>query len=123
MFDKKPKFINKNIDAILLDTSVTIPAGTTHLEQPSSFVACGELKGGIDPGGADEHWKTASSAFQRIRDFFTTNPPHLFFVAAAIEASMAGEIFSQLQTGRLEYAANLTAPQQLTDLADWLISL
>ena len=123
VFDRKPKFVDKNIDAILLDTTKTTP-GIVLLESPNAFVACGELKGGIDPGGADEHWKTAGSAFQRIRDVFVGGrPPHLFFVAAAIEASMAREIYSQLQSGQLEYAANLTHPQQTADLTDWLVSL
>ncbi len=123
VFDKKPKFIDKNIDAILLDKGKMTPAGTVSLEQRGAYVACGELKGGIDPGGADEHWKTAGTAFTRIRTVFEPNPPHLFFVAAAIEAAMAAEIFQQLQDGRLEYAANLTKPQQVTALADWLVSL
>ena len=30
----------------------------------------GELKGGIDPAGADEHWKTGNSALVRIRKAF-----------------------------------------------------
>lgn len=30
-------------------------------------IALGELKGGIDPAGADEHWKTAQAALNRIR--------------------------------------------------------
>ncbi len=34
--------------------------------QPSSYIALGELKGGIDPAGADEHWKTARAALNRI---------------------------------------------------------
>lgn len=123
VFDKKPKFIDKNIDAILLDKSRMTPAGTVSLEQPGAYVACGELKGGIDPGGADEHWKTAGSAFARIRTVFPIDPPHLFFVAAAIERAMAVEIYEQLQKGQLEYAANLTVPQQVADLADWLGSL
>ena len=123
VFDKKPKFIDKSIDAILLDKSKMTPAETVSLEQPRAYVACGELKGGIDPGGADEHWKTAGTAFTRIRDVFHTDTPHLFFVAAAIELAMAVEIHRQLQDGRLEYAANLTVPQQVADLADWLVSL
>lgn len=123
VFDKKPKFIDKNIDVILLDTTKIIPQGVITLEQSAAYVACGELKGGVDPGGADEHWKTAGSAFQRIRDVFGSHIPHLFFVAAAIEASMAREIFAQVQGGQLEYAANLTVSQQLTDLTDWLTNL
>lgn len=123
VFDKKPSFSDNNIDAILLDTSSATPGQKIVLGPSAAYVACGELKGGVDPGGADEHWKTANSAFQRIRTVFTGRVPHLFFVAGAIEASMAREIFTQLQNSDLEYAANLTVPQQLADLANWLVQL
>jgi type II restriction enzyme len=45
-------------------------------------ISCGELKGGIDPAGADEHWKTAVSAFRRITTSFgiiSVSPPILFY--------------------------------------------
>jgi hypothetical protein len=47
----------------------------------------------------------------------------LFFVGAAIVSSMAKEIVSELRDNRLTYAANLTKPEQLENLAYWLISL
>ena len=123
-FDKKPAFLSNNIDAILLDT--TRAQSGNLLESPANYLACGELKGGVDPAGADEHWKTAQSAFRRIRDVFAQRglvAPALFFVGAAIEAAMANQIFAQLQDGNLTYAANLTVPQQVSDLANWLTAL
>jgi len=129
LFDKKPKIIGKNVDAILLrrtseltnvDSDLSI---TALLNNKENYLACGEVKGGIDPAGADEHWKTAYGALDRIREKFKGKPPKLFFVGAAIENSMAEEIFSQLQSGLLSHAANLHVPQQLSDLAFWLISL
>lgn len=45
-FDRKPRFINKNIDFILMDTP-RFAAAT--LEQSQRLIAFGELKGGIDP--------------------------------------------------------------------------
>ena len=42
---------------------------------------------------------------------------------AAIQAAMASEIFTQLQDGRISYAANLTVREQLVDLASWLVAL
>ena len=33
------------------------------------------------------------------------------------------EIFSQLQSGLLNHVANLRVPQQVSDLAAWLVSL
>jgi hypothetical protein len=125
LFNRTPKFLKKNIDVILLNTSIdnSIP---NLLETPTAYKAVGELKGGIDPAGADEHWKTAKSAFKTVRDGFTelsaTAPP-LFFVGASVEVVMANEIFNQLQDGSLAYAANLTVPEQLQDLANWLITL
>jgi len=122
LFDVKPKLIGKNIDLILLDSKSGKNVGSL-LSISKCYLACGELKGGIDPAGADEHWKTANSALGRIRVALNKNKPALFFVGAAIEASMAEEIYSQLSSGSLTYAANLNSEDQLDDLVDWLISL
>ncbi len=89
------------------------------------YVALGELKGGIDPAGADEHWKTANAHLGRIRRSFSALSalPQLFFVGNAIEASMAGEIWNQLESGELANAANLTDDRQAVSLVSWLCSL
>ncbi len=123
LFDKKPKLIDKSIDVILLDTSNSQYSETELLGIRASYLACGELKGGIDPAGADEHWKTANSALGRIRKSFPKRKPSLFFIAAAVEAAMAKEIYTQLKKGRLTHAANLTKPKQVTDLVEWMVSL
>jgi len=112
-FDRKPPLVSMNIDVILVDTTVGL----------STPLACGELKGGIDPAGADEHWKTARSAFERIRQSFQMSPPLLFFVGAAIEQAMAVEIFDDLSHHRLAAAANLTSDSQMLELSQWLVSL
>lgn len=122
-FDYKPKLIDKNVDVILIENPVAPDVRPEHLEDKTLYLACGELKGGIDPAGADEHWKTAGSALERIRDCFGRRCPKLFFAASAIEQAMAKEIFAQLKTGKLTHAANLTVEKQLEDLANWLISL
>ena len=93
------------------------------LEEKALYLACGELKGGIDPAGADEHWKTAGSGLERIRRRFGRRCPKLFFAASAIESAMAKEIFAQLKTGKLTHAANVTVEKQLEDLTQWLVSL
>ncbi|WJS98921.1 AvaI/BsoBI family type II restriction endonuclease [Novosphingobium humi] len=123
VFDRKPKFIGKNIDFILLDAG---EYKTSLLEVPHKLLACGELKGGIDPAGADEHWKTARAALDRVRDAFKDRglqSPALFFVGAAIEQSMAAEIFAQLTNGTLAAAANLHHQGQLAELAKILTNL
>ena len=123
-FDRTSGFIRKNIDVILLRNPGNRRNATQGLNNREDYVACGELKGGIDPAGADEHWKTASTALGRIRGGFPVRvPPALFFVGAAIEDAMAEEIFSQLQSGELAFAANFNVPEQLSELVTWLTSL
>ena len=123
LFDVKPHLIGKNIDVILINRGDINMPEEELLADKSKYIACGELKGGIDPAGADEHWKTANSALGRIRTAFGRNAPALFFVGAAIEASMAKEIFKQLKVGKLTHAANLNEEEQVNDLVDWLLSL
>lgn len=122
LFDKKPKLIDKNVDVILLYQADENMSVATLLDNEANYLVCGEVKGGIDPAGADEHWKTASGALARIREKFRENQPQLFFIGAAIENSMAMEIFSQLQSGMLNHVANLNVSKQVSDLASWLIS-
>lgn len=125
IFDHKPKLIGKNIDFIMVDTRGLKQPTKDIFNDPGKYLACGELKGGIDPAGADEHWKTANSALGRIRTCFKEekNQPKLFFIGAAIEFSMAKEIFEQLQSDKLDYAANFNYAKQVDDLVKWLISL
>lgn len=123
LFDVKPHLIGKNIDVILINRGDVDMPEEELLADKSKYIAFGELKGGIDPAGADEHWKTANSALGRIRTAFGRSAPALFFVGAAIEASMAKEIFKQLKIGKLTHAANLNEEEQVNDLVDWLLSL
>jgi len=96
-----------------------------ELEDGAIYIALGELKGGIDPAGADEHWKTARSSLERIREAFSKDghTPATFFVGAAIEDSMAMEIWAQLKNGTLSNAGNLTDPDQLSSVVEWLCNL
>jgi type II restriction enzyme len=116
--------VGNNIDMILLNTPHTenIKAAISQCE---NFVALGELKGGIDPAGADEHWKTAKTALDRIKDAFNKNDfsPYLFFVGAAIEGKMAIEIFNNIKSDYIHNAANLTKPEHITAISDWLVHL
>lgn len=120
-------FVKKNVDLSILAGKITdLGKGKNSLiYDASSYVAFGELKGGIDPAGADEHWKTANSALERIRKGFNKKKkmPQTFFIGAAIENSMASEIFKQLQAGILSNAANLTNDEQLTSICEWIINL
>ncbi len=123
----KVPLINKNVDLVLLDA---IPANwqakdRSLLVQNSRYVALGELKGGVDPAGADEHWKTADTALTRSRTHFQSQRlmPPTFFIGAAIERSMALEIVAQIEKGILNRAANLTKDEQLVLVCEWLVNL
>lgn len=118
--------VRKNVDLCLFAASpeeFNSGSKASCHHEPESYLALGELKGGIDPAGADEHWKTANSALDRIRKAFSDQKlaPHTFFVGAAIENAMAGEIFDQLQSGTLKNAANLTNEGQVLSLCNWLL--
>ncbi len=123
IYNRRVPFIGKNIDLCLLNCS---PEGiNAAFNNPSRYIALGELKGGIDPAGADEHWKTANSSLSRIRKAFSQYKfsPNIFFIGAAIENSMAEEIWGQLKAGTLNNAANLTNVDQVASLCGWLCSL
>ena len=121
--------VTKNIDISIFNqqtTEVNTPSERkAFLSSPTNYVALGELKGGIDPAGADEHWKTANTALQRIRASFkdANHEVQTFFVGGAIEASMAREIFAQYENNELNSVANLTNDEQLAELCAWLINL
>lgn len=123
----KVPLIEKNVDLVVMDAK---PGDLTGHDrslflQNNRFVALGELKGGIDPAGSDEHWKTANGALNRVRSRFQSqghNPP-TFFIGAAIERSMAGEIVQQINSRVLTRAANLTNDTQLTSVCEWLMNL
>jgi hypothetical protein len=99
--------------------------GKDIYDSPKRYLALGELKGGIDPAGADEHWKTARTALSRIQKSFAGHrlKPFTFFIGAAIEKKMADEIWDELQAGTLTNAANLTDDMQITFVSRWLCNL
>jgi len=121
--------VKNNVDLCLFNASPEDMIFGNHKEschyKPELYIAIGELKGGIDPAGADEHWKTANSALDRIRSAFSPKKlrPKTFFIGAAIENAMAEEICRQLKAGVMNNAANLTNDDQLIAVCRWLINL
>ena len=116
--------VKKNVDLCLFNLDPErLEASKSAL--PKSYIALGELKGGIDPAGADEHWKTAGTAIERIRRAFSKArcSPHIFFVGAAVEKEMAEEIWNQLKDGTLSNAANLNEEKQIASISRWLCTL
>lgn len=121
--------VKKNVDLCLFDCpprELIFGKNTKSAHhKPEKYLALGELKGGIDPAGADEHWKTANSALGRIRSGFAAKncQPYTFFVGAAIEKAMAVEIYQQLEDQILTNGANLTNEKQVVSLCAWLINI
>lgn len=116
--------VKSNVDICLFNLDPQ-ELQATEFKTTESYIALGELKGGIDPAGADEHWKTARAALDRIREAFSKSNhfPHTFFIGAAIERRMADEIWKQLETGLLSNAANLNDDRQIASISRWLCEL
>lgn len=121
IFNLTVPLVKNNIDMCLFNAAPDA-LGEANSE---SYIALGELKGGIDPAGADEHWKTAKTALERIRKSFARVKlnPHTFFIGAAIEKKMATEIWDELQQSVLSNAANLNDENQVASISHWLCNL
>lgn len=116
--------LSKNVDIVLLAAKLPTISSTITKEalvDPKNIIMMGELKGGIDPAGGDEHWKTARGALERIRK--TYKRADILFVCASIEKAMAKEIYSMLQMGDLNCVANLTDINQLSAACSWIVKL
>lgn len=126
VFNAKIPTVNKNVDICLFSGNKNEYDQGRIVRRDNKAIMFGELKGGIDPAGADEHWKTGNSALNRIRSSFTAaGYPKMMtsFVGAAIERSMAEEIYAQLEADILTNATNLTNNNQLIEYCNWLIEL
>lgn len=117
--------VKKNVDICLFECDMAEYDKGKIVKKPEKALMLGELKGGIDPAGADEHWKTANTALERIRTSFEAIqlPIQTSFVGAAIEVAMSEEIYEQLKNETLSNAANLTNINQLTEYSNWLLNL
>lgn len=122
-FNATIPLVKNNIDICLYQGTIEDFDSGNIIKKDNKAILFGELKGGIDPAGADEHWKTGNSALERIREAFAQYSIKTSFIAAAIEKKMASEIYAQLQNGTLHNAANLTMDDQLTAYCNWIINL
>jgi type II restriction enzyme len=124
-FNLNIPIVKNNIDICLFNADTELYANGEVVNSPEKILMLGELKGDIDPAGADEHWKTGNTALNRIRESFAKHNLKIdtSFIAAAIEKKMASEIFAQLQSKTLSNAANLTIDKQLVNYCDWLLKL
>lgn len=120
--------VKKNIDLVILNCHSNDLSGDEFknlIQNPVNYEILGELKGGIDPAGADEHWKTASTALSRVRENFKKHNIQIpiVFIGASIETSMSKEIFSQYSSGEITNCANLTVDNQFISLCNWLVTM
>lgn len=77
----------------------------------NTFPWAAEVKGGADPAGSDEHWKTATRAFERIieaADGTGRRVPRLTFMATILVDRVAQEALLWLRQGKLASVHNLT---------------
>ncbi len=75
------------------------------------MVWAAEVKGGADPAGSDEHWKTATKALDRVLDAAqeTGRPkPKLSFIATILVDRVALEAQKWIDEGKLVSVYNLT---------------
>ncbi len=111
----------RNGNRLCVDRQVTwiLPSGKKTkfgsdllAEDPQfSYPWAAELKGGADPAGSDEHWKTAVSAFDRILlacEQMKKSPPRLTFMATIIVDRVAVEAATRIREGKLSAVYNLT---------------
>ena len=124
LFNLTVPLTRNNVDLCLFNCSYRDISPSIY-KAPKHYLALGELKGGIDPAGADEHWKTARTAPTRLREAFSDKglAPKTLFVGASIQKKMSSEIWSQLESGTLGNAANLTNEDQVASISRWLCDL
>jgi hypothetical protein len=81
----------------------------------------GELKGGADPAGSDEHWKTATEALERILravEATKRRKPMLSFIATILVDRVARDAQSWIEQGKLTSVYNLTQMYEKTSEMD-----
>ena len=124
-FNLNIPIVKKNVDICLFEGTTENYDKGKIVKDANRIIMLGELKGGIDPAGADEHWKTANTALGRIRTSFTNAgyTVQTSFIGAAVANAMAIEIFEQLQAGVMTNAANLTNNNQLVEYCNWLLRI
>jgi hypothetical protein len=97
----------------------------SSLSEEGTFVWGGELKGGADPAGSDEHWKTAKSAFDRIIDAASATgrpKPKLSFIATILVDRVAHEAALWIKQGKLSSVYNLTQVTESKDKQEQFLS-
>jgi hypothetical protein len=105
--------------------TVNISDYKKYLSNHQNYIVLGELKGGCDPAGADEHWKTARTSLDRINNSFNISKYGIktIFIGAAIEKAMAIEMYNLVLQGKISKCANLSNPIQIAEICNWIVDL
>jgi len=80
-------------------------------DNSNSMLWMAELKGGADPAGSDEHWKTATQALVRVIEASEKTgreKPFISFIAAILVERVAVEAQQWIDEGELTSVYNLT---------------
>lgn len=109
LVDKQIRWRNKMGE--ILEASADLHSLKHSPESGTDVLWGAEVKGGADPAGSDEHWKTASRALARTieaaRQSEHPKPP-LSFIGTTIVQTVALEIKAWIERGDLVSAYNLT---------------
>jgi len=88
-----------------------ISTDDTEFVQDMPLLWAGELKGGADPAGSDEHWKTATQAFNRILlacEKTGREQPPLSFMATILVDRVAREAQLRSSSTKASSPASIT---------------
>jgi hypothetical protein len=114
----------KNIKSSLLTASGISNKAMNHLrEEDKNEAILGLIENFLEPSGKDFVDELVYRFLLTISFSVKHCQPFTFFVGAAIEKSMAQEIYQQLENKILTNAANLTCENQVVSLCSWLIAL
>ncbi len=83
-FNLKVPVVSKNVDICLFSCDTREYNYGKIANYPNAALMMGELKGGIDPAGADEHWKTPIlhwNVFAQVFGLLVLTLQHLLWVA------------------------------------------
>ena len=127
MFDRQLKWQDKADNKKLYKIGPDMTSQSVKID----MVWAGEIKGGADPAGSDEHWKTATQTLNRILEAAenTGRPkPKLSFLATILVERVAREAQRWMDNGKLTSVYNLTKiseneeerQQFLNDITDFL---
>lgn len=124
LLDRQIKWIAESEDEKTIPKKFGVDFHSTNDESETMKWAA-ELKGGADPAGSDEHWKTATEALNRIIEASKDtgrDAPELSFIATIFVQRVARAAQKWIDSGKLKSAYNLTKIQESEDYRNSFLS-